>query len=1109
MKRTLLSIVACSFLASSVIGANEFDIKKDTTLLSPFISKKPLTKDDDAWRNYPNSIWDGTQTLPDINSEFLHTGTALPTLEVTGTPLGYFIPSGDAHYTFSNDNTIEVSKMKMDMIHYTGTEFEDGVKLFDDEYLVFGAYNRNYKGATDTTEPKRTLSNNKIIVDPGVGGVASDIKGGVVGALNQNGDVLSNTIEIKKMRGSIIIGALTGVGDASNNNVIIEDGDFYGITGVKDGDASAMAAGVAAMAVAGMTENGNANNNSFTIKDGSYGFYLYGMQAGASNGGGNANNNEMTISTPKFTDVTNIYGGNSVDGEANENKLTFINSNIKNRSLLLGDLDAEFVAGRGATKSDQNTLSLKNTILDSEGAIYAGLSDSGGSATGNTIILDGTDLIGDGKVQSYKDKQYGVFATTKLIAGAVKDDMDMPQPTDEGNQIIAKGIVATGGLEGYKKLTLEVDPNLNGATGKITTGVETTVTPNKMLNGNDTKHVITILNSTDTNQKGEIDLSNKEIEVKPASGTLEYATSENSPVYQLIAASKITFDNTIFTEGGTFVRSTKIVNNETANKDYGTKKDDPSTLKGTLGGNLDTDIPTQAEIDDEKSEYYKDPNSPSYDDLHPKPTPPVTPTPTPVPPKPTPTPDPEPEKPTPSPAPTPKPEPVETEPSPAPDEELNTDLGGGGIVVTHQSITPTKEAQTLSSAMLGEASVLGYAGNFAATTAIETAFGTAMRDESLSSMNVANSIISGSNYADGIGASSASSANGSGYGSGMSSNGISSSYGSSSNAGGSNASNSYDNGTNQGNSQISQTSGTNQGGANSQGKNGKKMRGGNEYGGIWDNNTSRIVTFAAGELKHLRHAADANTRLKAWNGAAGIAHLGSVNDSDMWLKSAFIEFGGGKSRTDIGVAHAYAYHKYIGVGLATRYVWGNGFFAELTGRVGRTETNFEGEYSRTSQKAKYRNSRTYWGWHAGVGYIYEIAPSWVLIPSAKYIFTSLRGGRMDVKFEGGGRNELEVKNINTHSVRVGARLEHTLSKDYDIYAAASYQHTWGSDAISWLHTGLGSAKLGTPNLRGNTLIGAVGGGWKITDKTRIEAGVEGYMLDTKGGSVNLTIMHKF
>lgn len=1136
MKRTLLSIVACLFLASSAFslpsnwegvkdGEDTFDIKYngsdiDIRITSEDSSITAADQEPNIIYNYANSQYDsGTNSIKAGHNfgllEFEPGIPRVPGWEKDAPQTYGFVAdenkfttvidgeNTDLHLTH-NGGTITVKKANMKDRYWANI---GGQEVYSYSFMIFGGYNRDMTKKVDLTD-------NIIEVVPDDSDIQADhteydkmgVKAAIIAAINQNGGASNNKINVKQMYASYLFGGISNDGDVNGNEINIDDGYMSGLV-MPNGDMGSI--------VAGFTTKGNANNNKVIVKDGYIENYFAGVEAGRTRSGGNANGNEMTISTPNFNEVYSVTAGYAEEGGADSNKLSFINSNVNTAAAI-------FSAGRGKTKADNNTLTLKNSIIEApSGSIYAGLVTDSGSVTGNKVVLDGTDLVGDGKVKAYKDKKYGIFTTATVMAGAKEDSLlSKIDAVNDGNSVEAQGLVAVGGLDGYKKLTLIVDPNLNGATGDAPNDIDPT-TPG-VTSGDKTKHVITIVNPTNSNEKAEIDLSDKEVEVKPASGKLEYATvgeANEKTVYQLIGAKKVTFNNTKLNESTTFIKSTKTIDGQTANK---TVTLGVVSFGGSIGGDFNTDV--------------ADKNDPNYNPPTPPAPPTPTPTPTPVPPKPTPTPDPEPdpepEKPTPSPAPTPKPEPVKpVEPTPAepvepveptPDQELNTDLGGGGIVVTHQSITPTKEAQTLSSAMLGEASVLGYAGNFAATTAIETAFGTAMRDESLSSMNVANSIISGSNYADGIGASSASSANGSGYGSEMSSNGISSGtnaggYGNStqssissgSNAGGSNASNSYDNGTNQGNSQISQTSGTNQGGANSQDKNGKKLRAGNEYGGIWDNNTSRIVTFAAGELKHLRHAADANTRLNAWNGAAGIAHLGSVNDGDMWLKSAFIEFGGGRSRTDVGIAHAYAHHKYIGVGLATRYVWGNGFFAELTGRVGRTQTNFEGEYSRTSQKAKYRNSRTYWGWHAGVGYIYEIAPSWVLIPSAKYIYTSLRGGRMDVKFEGGGRNELEVKNINTHSVRVGARLEHTLSKDYDIYAAASYQRTWGSDAISWLHTGLGSAKLGTPNLRGNTLIGALGGGWKITDKTRIEAGVEGYMLDTKGGSVNLTIMHKF
>lgn len=230
-------------------------------------------------------------------------------------------------------------------------------------FTVFGAYNR------DTSIAKRTLENNIITVDPLK---QEDVYIEIIGAVNQNGDVKNNKIIIKNMLGDTVMAGITDKGDAIGNEIFIENGSFFGYTGVKKfneyGEPEDVAGNTASL-IAGYTANGNADKNIFTIKDGDYRFYNLPIAAGYSSMGGSANENQMTISTPAFGTpefpVSSVFAGRSVEGAADGNYLTFINSNVNADS-------ATFAAGYGATSAKNNTLTLKNSVIEAPGSyLYA------------------------------------------------------------------------------------------------------------------------------------------------------------------------------------------------------------------------------------------------------------------------------------------------------------------------------------------------------------------------------------------------------------------------------------------------------------------------------------------------------------------------------------------------------------------------------------------------------------------------------------------------------------------------------------------------------------------------------------------------------------------
>ena len=163
---------------------------------------------------------------------------------------------------------------------------------------------------------------------------------------------------------------------------------------------------------------------------------------------------------------------------------------------------------------------------------------------------------------------------------------------------------------------------------------------------------------------------------------------------------------------------------------------------------------------------------------------------------------------------------------------------------------------------------------------------------------------------------------------------------------------------------------------------------------------------------------------------------------------------------------------YYGGGVMARYDVTEGKLVGLYGegslRAGRTSADFSSndlKDSFTGQRASYDSSSTYYGAHAGLGYIFPLAEKTSMDISTKYLWTHQNSDSVTV-----ANDPIAFKSTDSHRWRNGARINYEMTEQIVPYVGASYEYEFDGKAEAaaygyaidapTLKGGSGSAELG-------------------------------------------------
>ena len=229
------------------------------------------------------------------------------------------------------------------------------------------------------------------------------------------------------------------------------------------------------------------------------------------------------------------------------------------------------------------------------------------------------------------------------------------------------------------------------------------------------------------------------------------------------------------------------------------------------------------------------------------------------------------------------------------------------------------------------------------------------------------------------------------------------------------------------------------------------------------------------------------------------------------LLGAFFEAGWSSYTSHNSFANAPAIEgegdtKYYGGGLMARYdakPAGPGhIYVEGSVRAGRVESDYESSDFIGVGRVRYDSAAPYHGVHAGLGYIWNVTEATDLDMYAKYLWTHQGGD--SVRIAG---DKIEFEAIDSHRLRAGARLSHTVDTASDMvfspYIGAAYDHEFDSVARSKTN----GKSIKAPEVKGGTGMGEIGFVWKPSQSAPLsfDLGVQGYTGKREGVTGSLTI----
>ena len=260
-----------------------------------------------------------------------------------------------------------------------------------------------------------------------------------------------------------------------------------------------------------------------------------------------------------------------------------------------------------------------------------------------------------------------------------------------------------------------------------------------------------------------------------------------------------------------------------------------------------------------------------------------------------------------------------------------------------------------------------------------------------------------------------------------------------------------------------------------------------------------FAPFAAIGGSSLRAESGSHVDTKGIGLALGFARE-LKNSKGKLLIGPWVEYGHGKydSYQDNGITADGKSH-YWGVGVLAKQTNDNGLYYEGSLRVGRTGS----DYSRNDGGgiADYDSKSTYWGAHLGIGKLVDIGHKNTLDYYGKYFYSHTGSDSVTIHTVTNDYRA-DFGSVNSHRLRVGARVTHELNEKNWIYGGLAYQYEFKGDARVTYN---GDGSTPSPSVKGSS--GLIELGWKVKPSKKspmtIDVGVTGWVGKQRGITGNV------
>jgi len=224
---------------------------------------------------------------------------------------------------------------------------------------------------------------------------------------------------------------------------------------------------------------------------------------------------------------------------------------------------------------------------------------------------------------------------------------------------------------------------------------------------------------------------------------------------------------------------------------------------------------------------------------------------------------------------------------------------------------------------------------------------------------------------------------------------------------------------------------------------------------------------------------------------------------------AFLEFGIGSYETynSFGVLnqHSEGKTRTLGAGVLSRFNMDNGFYSEGSFRAGVVRNEYQGGelHDLLGRTGDYTANTLYTGLHLGSGYALDLTEATSLDLYGKYFWT--RQGSESVTLATG--DPVEFKAVNSHRLRGGARLSHTLGEAVSPYVGAAYEYEMDGKAKASSY----GVAIDAPSLRGGTGMAELGVNLKPVPDSAVslDLGIQGFTGKREGVSGSLQVKFEF
>lgn len=213
-----------------------------------------------------------------------------------------------------------------------------------------------------------------------------------------------------------------------------------------------------------------------------------------------------------------------------------------------------------------------------------------------------------------------------------------------------------------------------------------------------------------------------------------------------------------------------------------------------------------------------------------------------------------------------------------------------------------------------------------------------------------------------------------------------------------------------------------------------------------------------------------------------------------------IEYGGGSydSHLDDGTRGEGKAH-YVGVGVMARQVNNDGFYYEGSLRGGRVTSDYKGDLDSIG-RVDYDSSANYFAAHLGVGKAFALGNGNTLDGYCKYFYSHQAGDDTTVHIAGMADERGHFDTVDSHRIRIGARLTHKVNERNSYYGGLAYQYEFKGDARATF-SGNG---VPSPSIKGSS--GMLELGWQVKPgegPLHLDLGVTGWAGKQRGGNVQL------